>query len=45
VTVNGQVDNWQEVADVLDTAFAAGARNVASQLPPSQNLQGIAQNV
>ncbi|MEN6337894.1 MAG: BON domain-containing protein, partial [Phycisphaerales bacterium] len=44
VTLNGQVDNWQEVADVLDTAFASGARNVTSQLNASQGQSAMSQS-
>jgi len=44
VTLNGRVDNWQEVADVLDTAFASGARNVTSQLTTSVGQSPMSQS-
>lgn len=31
VTLQGQLDNWQQVADAIDAAFAAGATQVNSQ--------------
>ncbi|OHB63618.1 MAG: hypothetical protein A2Y76_03360 [Planctomycetes bacterium RBG_13_60_9] len=35
VTLQGRVDSWQNMADVIDAAFAAGAQQVASQLTTS----------
>lgn len=39
VTLSGQVNDWQEMADVLEAAFAAGAQNVTSQLSTTGQSQ------
>lgn len=45
VTLNGQVNDWQEMADVLEAAFAAGAQNVTSQLSTAgQSQYGMGQD-
>ena len=39
VMLSGQVNDWQEMADVLEAAFAAGAQNVTSQLSTTGQTQ------
>lgn len=39
VTLSGQVNNWQDVANVLESAFAAGAQNISSQLTTTSQGQ------
>lgn len=39
VTLNGEMDNWHEMADVIEAAFAAGAERVTSRLSVSDEQQ------